>query len=161
MTRLLGNMLIAVNISANQFRHPDFVSDVLEVLQQTGARPDRLKLELTESFIIADIEDAIEKMAALKKQGIALSLDDFGTGYSSLSYLKRLPIDELKIDKSFVNNILIDDNDAAIARTIIALGKTLGLSVVAEGVETEEQLQFLFAEGCDLYQGSVFIKRLI
>ena len=152
----LKNIKISVNISANQFRHPGFVNDVLDTINRTGANPGQLKLELTESFIIADIEDAIHKMSALKDKNVSFSLDDFGTGYSSLAYLKRLPLDELKIDRSFISNVLKDENDAAIVRTIIALGKTMNLSIVAEGVETQAQRQFLLSEGCDLYQGYLF-----
>jgi EAL domain-containing protein (putative c-di-GMP-specific phosphodiesterase class I) len=128
------------------------------VLSQTGADPTRLKLELTESLLVDNIEATIAKMSALKAKGILFSLDDFGTGFSSLSYLKRLPLDQLKIDQSFVNDVLSDPNDAAIVRTIIALGQTLGLEVIAEGVETEEQRNFLAVNGCYSYQGYLFSK---
>ena len=126
----------------------------------TGADPRRLKLELTESLLIHDVKDTVEKMFALKAKGICFSLDDFGTGYSSLSYLKRLPLDQLKIDRSFVRDILTDPNDAAIARTIVALGQSLGLAVIAEGVETEAQRNFLAVSGCHAYQGYFFSKPL-
>ena len=147
---------IAVNVSARQFRHPDFVAQVLEVLRQTGARPQRLKLELTESLLLQDVEDIIGKMNALKARGVGFSLDDFGTGYSSLSYLKRLPLDQLKIDQSFVRDVLSDPNDAAIAKTILALAQSLDLQVVAEGVETQGQLEFLKRNGCKAFQGYLF-----
>lgn len=156
----MADLTIAVNVSANQFRQPDFVDQVLNILKNTGANPRRLKLELTESLLIADVEDTIEKMFALKAKGICFSLDDFGTGYSSLSYLKRLPLDQLKIDQSFVCDILTDPNDAAIARTIVALGQSLGLAVIAEGVETEAQRNFLAVSGCHAYQGYFFSQPL-
>ncbi|NUN62365.1 MAG: EAL domain-containing protein, partial [Burkholderiaceae bacterium] len=128
---------VAVNVSTREFRHPDYVQQVLEVLQQTGADPCRLKLELTESLLLHDVEDGIAKMQVLRKQGVGFSLDDFGTGYSSLSYLKRLPLDQLKIDQGFVRDVLTDPNDAAIACTVITLAHSLGLEVVAEGVESQ------------------------
>jgi diguanylate cyclase (GGDEF)-like protein/PAS domain S-box-containing protein len=149
-------LTIAVNVSARQFRQMDFVDEVMSVLKSTGANPFRLKLELTESLLVDNVENIIEKMFALKAKGIGFSLDDFGTGYSSLSYLKRLPLDQLKIDQSFVRDVLIDPNDAAIARTIIALADSLGLGVIAEGVETAAQRDFLEAAGCHAYQGYFF-----
>ena len=130
------------------------------VIAQTAANPCRLKLELTESLLVQDIEELIEKMQRLKARGISFSLDDFGTGYSSLSYLKRLPLDQLKIDQSFVRDVLTDSNDAAIAQTIVALANSLGLEVIAEGVGTQEQRQFLAASGCLSYQGYLFSKPL-
>jgi diguanylate cyclase (GGDEF)-like protein/PAS domain S-box-containing protein len=151
-----AHLTLAVNVSARQFRHPDFVDQVLAVLDRTGADPQKLKLELTESLLLSDVEDIIAKMTALKAQGVGFSLDDFGTGYSSLSYLKRLPLDQLKIDRSFVRDVLTDPNDAAIARTIVALGQSLGLAVIAEGVETEAQREFLASQGCLAYQGYLF-----
>ncbi|OYU33057.1 MAG: hypothetical protein CFE39_00420 [Comamonadaceae bacterium PBBC2] len=151
-----AHMTLAVNVSARQFRQQDFVSYVLDLIQYTGANPRRLKLELTESMLVKDVEDTIAKMTALKVEGIGFSLDDFGTGYSSLSYLKRLPLDQLKIDQSFVRDLMTDPNDAAIARTVIALGHSLGLNVIAEGVETAEQRRFLAEQGCDAYQGYLF-----
>ncbi|MDO9167211.1 MAG: EAL domain-containing protein [Rhodoferax sp.] len=155
-----ADLVLAVNVSARQFRQTDFVAEVLGVLAQTGARGDRLKLELTESVVVENVGDIIEKMVALKAHGVRFSMDDFGTGYSSLSYLRRLPLDQLKIDRSFVNDVLTDPNDAAIARTIIALGQSLGLNVIAEGVETEGQREFLARAGCLHYQGYLYSKPL-
>jgi EAL domain-containing protein (putative c-di-GMP-specific phosphodiesterase class I) len=129
---------------------------VLDAIELTGADPTRLKLELTESLLVANLDKTVENMNALKAKGIAFALDDFGTGYSSLSYLKSLPLDELKIDKSFVDDVLTDPNDAAIARTILGLGQTLGLDVIAEGVETTHQRDFLAGHGCRAYQGYLF-----
>lgn len=147
---------IAVNVSARQFYQPDFVDQVLGALARTGARAQRLKLELTESVLVSSIEDVIAKMGALKRHGVGFSLDDFGTGYSSLSYLKRLPLDQLKIDQGFVRDILNDPNDAAIAKMVIALADTLGLAVIAEGVETSAQRDFLAELGCHEYQGYLY-----
>lgn len=155
-----AQLTLAINVSARQFRHPDFVKQVLDVLEQSGADPHKLKLELTESLLIEDVEDTIVKMSALKARGVGFSLDDFGTGYSSLSYLKRLPLDHLKIDQSFVRDVLTDVNDATIACTIVALGRTLGLQVIAEGVETEAQQDFLALHGCHTYQGYLFNRPL-
>ena len=148
-----AGLALAVNVSARQFHHPDFVRQVQEALNQHGADPRRLKLELTESLLLDNVEDTIAKMTMLKAQGVGFSLDDFGTGYSSLSYLKRLPLDQLKIDQSFIRDILIDPNDAVIARTIVALAQSLGLAVIAEGVETAAQRDFLIAHGCRTFQG--------
>jgi diguanylate cyclase (GGDEF)-like protein/PAS domain S-box-containing protein len=147
---------LAVNVSVQQIRQPDFVQQVFAVIDRNGIDPRRLKLELTESLVTGDVEDAIAKLTALKARGVRIALDDFGTGYSSLTYLKRLPLDELKIDRSFVMDVLKDPSDAAIARTIVALARSLGLSVIAEGVETEEQRAFLARNGCDAYQGYFF-----
>jgi EAL domain-containing protein (putative c-di-GMP-specific phosphodiesterase class I) len=152
----MEHLSMAVNVSARQFHQKEFVDQVLGVLQQTGANPKRLKLELTESMLVQDVEDIITKMSTLKMKGVSFSLDDFGTGYSSLSYLKRLPLDQLKIDQGFVKNILTDPNDSAIARTIVALANSLGLSVIAEGVEIEAQRHFLAGLGCHAYQGYLF-----
>lgn len=154
------HLVLAVNVSAKQFSQSDFVNQVLSVLKQTAANPHRLKLELTESMVVDNVENIIAKMNALKVIGVKFSLDDFGTGFSSLSYLKRLPLDQLKIDQSFVRDALTDSNDAAIIRTIIALGQTLGMEVIAEGVETEVQRHFLAALGCNHYQGYLFSKPL-
>jgi diguanylate cyclase (GGDEF)-like protein len=158
--KAMANLSIAVNVSACQFHQPNFVQEVLTIIEQTGANPSRLKLELTESMLVNDIEDIIKKMTLLKAHGIGFSLDDFGTGYSSLSYLKRLPLDQLKIDQSFVRNILTDVNDAAIAKMVVALGLSLNLNVIAEGVELEAQRDYLDRLGCNAYQGYLFSKPL-
>jgi EAL domain-containing protein (putative c-di-GMP-specific phosphodiesterase class I) len=120
----------------------------------------RLKLELTEGLLLEDVEDTIEKMGQLRAYGLGFSLDDFGTGYSSLAYLKRLPLDQLKIDQGFVRDVLTDPNDAAIARTVVALATSLGLRVIAEGVELQAQADFLAHQGCHAYQGYLFSKPL-
>ncbi|MCX7691795.1 MAG: EAL domain-containing protein [Tepidimonas taiwanensis] len=147
---------LAVNLSARQLRQPDFVDTVQAAWREAGADPRRLKLELTESLLLHDIEDTITKMEALAAQGIQFALDDFGTGYSSLAYLKRLPLAQLKIDRSFVRDLLEDPNDAAIARTILQLAKSLEMEVVAEGVETAAQFEALREMGCHLFQGYHF-----
>jgi diguanylate cyclase (GGDEF)-like protein/PAS domain S-box-containing protein len=150
------HLTMAVNVSSRQFKHAGFVQQVLDTLAHTGANPAQLKLELTESVLAEDIEQIISKMEALRAHGVGFSLDDFGTGYSSLSYLKRLPLDLLKIDQSFVRDVMTDPNDATIARTIIGLGQSLGLNVIAEGVETAEQRNFLVEHGCLAFQGYLF-----
>jgi diguanylate cyclase (GGDEF)-like protein len=151
-------LTLAVNVSARQFRHPEFSDQILTLLRISGANPYRLKLELTESLLLTDFDDVIVKMSELRSIGVCFSLDDFGTGYSSLSYLKRLPLDQLKIDQSFVRDVLTDSNDAAIARTILTLAHSLDLGVVAEGVETTGQRDFLLASGCKAFQGYLFGK---
>lgn len=151
-----AQLTIAVNVSVRQFRHPDFVPRVLALLQKNKAQARTLKLELTESLLLADTQDAVRKMSELRDAGVKFSLDDFGTGYSSLTYLKLLPLEQLKIDQSFVRDVLTDPNDAAIVRTILALGQSLGFSVVAEGVETSGQRDFLIENGCKLFQGYLF-----
>jgi predicted signal transduction protein with EAL and GGDEF domain len=156
----LAQLTIAVNVSARQFHQDDFVQRVQAVLHLSGANPHRLKLELTESVLVANVEQTIDKMNALKTLGVGFSLDDFGTGYSSLSYLKRLPLDQLKIDQGFVRDILTDGNDAAIARMVIVLAESLGLAVIAEGVETAAQRDFLASQGCNAYQGFLFARPL-
>jgi len=153
-------LTISVNVSAHQLHQPDFVERVLLVLARSGANPQRLKIELTESVLIANIEQTISKMEALKAKGISFSLDDFGTGYSSLTYLKRLPLNQLKIDRAFVKDILVDPVDAAIAKMIISLGENLGLEVIAEGVEIDAQKAFLLDIGCRNYQGYRFSRPL-
>lgn len=155
-----AHLTMSVNVSERQFRQVGFVALVLEVLQRTGARSDRLKLELTESMLARDVDDIIAKMRALKAQGVGFSLDDFGTGYSSLAYLKQLPLDQLKIDQSFVRDVLDDPNDAAISRMIIVLAESLGLSVIAEGVEKIAQRDLLAQQGCMDYQGYLFSRPL-
>jgi EAL domain-containing protein (putative c-di-GMP-specific phosphodiesterase class I) len=147
---------MAVNVSALQFSKADFVATVAAALQKTAADPRLLKLELTESMLVDDVEDIIAKMNEIKSQGVGFSLDDFGTGYSSLSHIKRLPLDQLKIDQSFVRDVLTDASDAVIARTVVAQGHSLGLKVVAEGVETADQRDFLADIGCDVFQGYYF-----
>ena len=153
-------LTIAVNVSARQFHQKDFVEQVLMVLARTGANPQQLKIELTESLMVANVEEVIVKMNALKEHGIDFSLDDFGTGYSSLSYLKRLPLSQLKIDQGFVQDIMVNSNDAAIAKMVIALADSLSLTVVAEGVETEVQRNFLEELGCHTFQGYLFSRPL-
>ncbi|MBU0689819.1 MAG: EAL domain-containing protein [Gammaproteobacteria bacterium] len=150
------HLTLAVNVSARQFRKSEFVDQVRRVLLETGVRPSLLKLELTESTVLLDVEDTIDKMRELKLLGISFSMDDFGTGYSSLQYLKRLPLDQIKIDQSFVRDIASDPNDAAIVQTIIAMTEALGLNVIAEGVETPEQQEFLELRGCHSFQGYLF-----
>lgn len=147
---------LSVNISAAQLRERDFVGNVLRSIEQAGANPKRLILELTESMFHSDVSETIAKMRALGRVGVRFAMDDFGTGYSSLSYLKQLPLNSLKIDRSFIQNVLDDANDAAISRTILALAKTLELQVIAEGVETTGQFNFLIAHGCDAFQGYLF-----
>jgi diguanylate cyclase (GGDEF)-like protein/PAS domain S-box-containing protein len=150
------HLSIAVNVSARQFRDPQFVDQVMEAMVRRGIAPRKLKLELTESLLADGIEVTIAKMGNLKAMGVELSLDDFGMGYSSLSYLKRLPLDQLKIDRAFVKDLLTDANDAAIAHTIIGLAQSLRLDVIAEGVETQAQRDFLVRQGCEAFQGHLF-----
>lgn len=149
-------LTISVNVSARQFNHPEFVPRVTQILERSGANPAGLILELTESLLLDEIDATIEKMVALHHTGLQFSLDDFGTGYSSLSYLKRLPLHEIKIDRSFVRDILKDANDAVIVRAIIALGHSFGLSVIAEGIEDTAQRDFLASCGCTRFQGYLF-----
>jgi len=149
---------LAVNVSARQFHQPNFVEQVRAEIDRSGADPDRLKIELTESVVLDDVEDTAAKMLELKKMGIRFSMDDFGTGYSSLAYLTRLPLNQLKIDQSFVRNISIKDSDAVIVQTIIGMANSLEMEVIAEGVETEAQHAFLKHAGCKLYQGYLFSK---
>ena len=156
----LADLSIAVNVSARQFHDETFVGQVLAALARSGARSQRLKLELTESLLVDDVEEVIARMTVLKEKGVDFSLDDFGTGYSSLSYLKRLPLDQLKIDQSFIRHILTDANDAAIARMVVVLADSLGLAVIAEGVENEAQRDFLARQGCHAYQGYLFSRPL-
>ncbi len=156
----LAHLMVAVNVSPREFHHKDFVEQVKSVLVTSGARPQRLKLELTESLLLHDVEDTIVKMTALRAEGVSFSLDDFGTGYSSLSYLKRLPLDQVKIDRSFVRDVLTDAYDSAIARSVIDLGRNLGLGVIAEGVESGAQRDFVAANGCQNYQGYLFSRPL-
>ena len=154
----LSRLNLAINVSARQFHHPDFVEDVLATLEETGANPERLELELTESLLVEDVDAMIAKMSRLKARGVRFALDDFGTGYSSLNYLKRLPLDQLKIDQSFIRDLLVQPRDAAIVRTILTLGDNLALSVTAEGVETPTQRDALLQMGCRKFQGYLFAR---
>jgi diguanylate cyclase (GGDEF)-like protein/PAS domain S-box-containing protein len=156
----LAPLRLSVNFSARQFQQPTFIADVAHILKETNLDPRWLELELTESSIMKDPEEAIEKLHELKLMGIKVAIDDFGTGYSSLNYLKRFPIDTLKIDKTFVSDVCKDPHDTAIVRAIINLGHALDLMVIAEGVETKEQLQYLSALECDAVQGFLFSKAL-
>ncbi len=156
----LTPLTLSVNFSARQFQQPTFITDVAQILKDTNLDPRWLELELTESSIMRDPEEAIEKLHELKLMGIKVAIDDFGTGYSSLNYLKRFPIDTLKIDKTFVSDVCKDPHDTAIVRAIINLGHALDLTVIAEGVETKEQLQYLTALECDVVQGFLFSKAL-
>ncbi len=155
-SRQTSGISMSVNISALQMGKADFVDSVLSVLERTGANPRNLKLELTESMLVDNIEVVIDKMTRLKSYGLSFSVDDFGTGYSSLAYLKRLPLDQLKVDRAFVRDILVDLSSRAIARAIVNLSQAMGISVMAEGVENQEQLDLLISMGCHAYQGFFF-----
>jgi diguanylate cyclase (GGDEF)-like protein/PAS domain S-box-containing protein len=155
---LTGRLSLAVNVSAKQFRQPTFVNQVSEIIAKSKINPSLLKLELTESTVLENVKDTISKMQALKKIGVRFSMDDFGTGHSSLAYLTQLPLDQMKIDKSFVRNIGTKSNDAVVVQTIIAMAHTLGIEVIAEGVETDAQRDFLWGAGCLFYQGYHFGK---
>ncbi|WP_162786179.1 EAL domain-containing protein [Polynucleobacter necessarius] len=154
------DLALSVNISAKQFRTENFVDMVKAAVSDARINPKLLKLELTESLLLEDVDSVISTMNVLRDLGVKFSMDDFGTGYSSLSYLKRLPLDELKIDKSFVLDIAWDEGDRAIIRSILSLAQTLKLDVVAEGVETIEQRDYLLSEGCSFYQGYLYGKPL-
>ena len=154
----MRHLALAINVSAQQFRLHDFVERLGEMIVRHGAKPELLKLELTESVVLEDVADVVSKMHALKALGVRLSLDDFGTGYSSLAYLKQLPLDQIKIDQSFVRDITTDPNDAVMVQTIIDMAQNFRLNVIAEGVETEAQLAFLRQNGCMAYQGYLFSK---
>jgi diguanylate cyclase (GGDEF)-like protein/PAS domain S-box-containing protein len=154
------DLTLAVNVSARQFRQPDFVAQIRKVLEVSGAEPTRLILELTESVVLEDVQDTIVKMQAIQPLGVRFSMDDFGSGYSSLSSLARLPLDQLKIDGAFVRNLSKKGNDATIARTIITMGREMAMKVIAEGVETSEQRDFLESHGCLAYQGYLFSRAL-
>jgi EAL domain-containing protein (putative c-di-GMP-specific phosphodiesterase class I) len=151
-------LTLAVNVSAQQFKQPGFVEHIAALLLVYRVNPARLKLELTESVVLSDLNDVVAKMHALKTLGVSLSMDDFGTGYSSLSYLKKLPLDQIKIDQSFVRDMTIDQNDEAMVHAIIGMAKNFGLNVIAEGVETDSQLNLLKHLGCLVYQGYLFSK---
>ena len=152
------DLTLAVNVSAKQFHQADFVAQVQQVLLESGAKPSLLKLELTESSVLENVQDTIAKMREIKLLGVSFSMDDFGTGYSSLQYLKHLPLDQIKIDRSFVIDMTSDSSDAAIVQAIIAMTEALGLNVIAEGVETVAQRDFLDKRGCHAFQGYLFSK---
>ena len=155
-----SGLTLSVNVSARQFTEPDFVGVLEKIFEETGVQPSGLKLELTESLVVTDFTQTAHTMATLKGRGLSFSLDDFGTGYSSLAYLRKLPLDQLKIDHAFMRDVLTDQNDASIVRSIIALGDSLGLQVIAEGVETLGQRQFLSDAGCHIYQGFLYQQAL-
>jgi len=155
-----AHLTMAINVSPLEFQHADFERQMLSLIGKTGVNPNLLKLELTETMLVHDVEATIAKMTSLKAYGLRFCLDDFGAGFSSLSCVKRLPLDQLKIDQSFVRDVLTDPGDAAVANTIIALGKSLGIGVIAEGVETEEQREFLAQNGCHAFQGYLFSRPL-
>jgi diguanylate cyclase (GGDEF)-like protein/PAS domain S-box-containing protein len=150
------DLYLAVNVSARQFRQADFVDQVSAALTRHGVRPEKLKLELTESLLLDNVDGVVARMQALRRIGVRFSLDDFGTGYASLSYLKRFPFEQLKVDRSFIRDVAVDADDAAIVRAIIAMGNALRLNVVAEGVETNEQHAYLVGNGCACFQGYLF-----
>ena len=154
----LPPLCMAVNLSARQFADEDLVHDIKRALEESGLKPEMLELELTESMVMQNIERATKVLAAVKEMGVRLAIDDFGVGYSSLSTLKRFPFDTLKVDRSFIRGLALDNDDRAITETIIAMGKTLSMTVVAEGVETKEQWKFLQDHACDEMQGFYFNK---
>jgi len=151
---------IAINISAKQFHQADFVSTLIHTLYEQNVKPEKIMLEITEGVFLGNLEEAIDKMDLLKQNGFSFSIDDFGTGYSSLTYLKRLPFDQLKIDQSFVRGLVDDKTDAAIVKAIVVMAKSMGLNLIAEGVETEQHLAYLSGYGCHYYQGYFFSKPL-
>jgi EAL domain-containing protein (putative c-di-GMP-specific phosphodiesterase class I) len=152
---------MSVNLSARQFRQPNIAEEVAEVLRETGLSPSCLVLEITESVMMDDARSSVDALRKLKDLGVRIAVDDFGTGYSSLSYLKRFPVDYLKIDRSFINGLSEDIEDAAIVQAVVTLAQTLGLQTVAEGVETTQQVSYLRALGCTLVQGYCFSKPLV
>jgi EAL domain-containing protein (putative c-di-GMP-specific phosphodiesterase class I) len=154
----LAPVCMAVNISPRQFLDPSLLDDIAEILKATDIDPHLLELEITESMVMHNVEQAVRKLHAIKEMGVRLAIDDFGTGYSSLAQLKRFPIDTLKVDRSFIREIPNNAEDQAITEAIIAMGRTLGVTVVAEGVETAEQQTFLSARACDEMQGYYFSK---
>jgi len=156
----LSKLTLSVNVSVRQFSDVSFVPTVLRALKETGADASKLRLEITESLLAQNIEEVITKMKELIVHGITFSLDDFGTGYSSLSYLQRMPLSELKIDRCFVRDVLTNPQDASIARIIVSLAANMGLRVIAEGVETHGQFEFLNDLGCKSYQGYLFSKAI-
>jgi EAL domain-containing protein (putative c-di-GMP-specific phosphodiesterase class I) len=150
------DITMCINVSPRQFAEPSFVDKVISTISDTGVNPHHVQLEITEGMVLRDFESSISKMQQLKAAGVSLSVDDFGTGYSSLAYLKRLPVDVLKIDKSFIQEIDNDHNDSVIVETIIAMAKHMKIDIVAEGVETERALKFLKSRGCQKFQGYFF-----
>ncbi|MDO8311264.1 MAG: EAL domain-containing protein, partial [Sideroxyarcus sp.] len=158
MDPVMNKIRVSINVSPKQLSHPYFVEQLKGTIEQTGIRPSQLELELTESFILQDMQDAIEKMQKLREIGIRFALDDFGTGYSSLSHLKRLPLEQLKIDQTFVRDIACDKNSRVMVRTIISIASNFGMEVVAEGVESDGQFAFLRQYGCNKFQGYLFGK---
>lgn len=158
MNPVMNKIRVSVNVSPRQLSHPYFVEQVKDAIEQTGIRPSQLKLELTESFILENVQEAIEKMQELRGIGIRFAMDDFGTGYSSLSHLKCLPLEQLKIDQSFIRDIARDKNSRVMVRTIISIANNFSLEVVAEGVETDDQFAFLRQYGCNKFQGYLFGK---
>lgn len=157
----LSPVCIAVNLSPRQFADPELLPELDRILAETGMDPGLLELEITEGMVMGNIDQAIEQLKAIKSRGVRLAIDDFGTGYSSLSQIKRFPIDTLKVDRSFIRDLVTDSEDQAITQAIISMGKTLSLSVVAEGVETEEQQVFLRSHACDQMQGYYFSKPIV
>jgi diguanylate cyclase len=155
-----GRLLIAVNISAIQFNHPDFVNRVSVILQETGANPRQIEFEITETAIMGSGDEVVERLNQLRALGITLALDDFGTGHSSLARLHRLPITRLKLDRSFVQHLPADPDNAAIANATLSMARALKLEVVAEGIETASQKAYLFARGCRLMQGYLYSRPL-
>ncbi|HEY9240178.1 MAG TPA: EAL domain-containing protein, partial [Burkholderiaceae bacterium] len=153
-------MPVSVNVSALQFQQPGFVDGVAQVLREAGLAPRWLELELTESILVQDAQDAMARLQALATLGVQLAIDDFGTGYSSLAYLKRFPIGRLKIDRSFVGGLPAEESDVALVHAIIHMGRALRLQVIAEGVETEAQRECLRTAGCDLFQGFLYAAAL-
>jgi EAL domain-containing protein (putative c-di-GMP-specific phosphodiesterase class I) len=153
-------MPVSVNVSALQFQQADFNDRVAAVLREHGLAGELLELELTESILVQDANEALARLSQLSQRGIRLAIDDFGTGYSSLSYLKRFPIDRLKIDRSFVKGVPTDESDSAIVRAVVQLAQALGMKVIAEGVETEPQRAFLLELGCDEFQGFLYAPAL-
>jgi EAL domain-containing protein (putative c-di-GMP-specific phosphodiesterase class I) len=156
----LPPLLLSINLSGRQFHEPHIVELIQRVLSETGMPAEQLEVEITESVIMQHVQSTIDNLSALNDMGVKLAIDDFGTGYSSLSYLKRFPLDTLKIDKSFVRDVPLDPDDTAITRAVIAMARTLKLAVIAEGVETREQLDFLQENGCDGVQGYFFSRPL-
>ena len=155
-----AKLSLSINVSAQEFKQDNYVAQVLSVLERSGAKPSLLKLELTESMLVDDVDDIISKMTALKAAGVRISLDDFGTGYSSLSYLKKLPLDQIKVDQTFIREMLSSSQDEVIVRTVVSLAQNMELEVIAEGVETEEQRQFLLSIGCVSMQGYLLSRPL-